>query len=467
MKDLLLSIEKESKAQYTELRYQSRQINRISIEKGEIESASSLTNEGVGIRTLVEGTWGFSSTNQLDKKGLRTCLDSSYKAGKVASTRKREIIESLADAKLAQGSFRPRVNDPVENHSLEEKMKLVREIDKRTRDYSKEIKSSICSYYEIIDEKVIVTSDGALVEISDVKPEFSVSAVAARNEAMNQGHEGVCVTGGWRDLFSRKSPEEVADKAASLAVRLLDASNPDGGKSQVILDPSLVGLICHEAIGHTVEGDLVVAGSITSGKIGKMVANPLVTLVDSGMPERDEHAAGNIHVDDEGVVCKDARIIVDGELKTYLVGRQFAETLGVEPCGNARANEYDNTPLVRMRNTFIEPGESKLDEIIEETRNGYLLKAGVGGQADANAEFMFNVGEAYEIRNGEIGNLLKNVTVSGRAFEVLKSVDMVGRDFEFDMGYGFCYKGQAVKVDGGGPHLRCETLVGGKVGGQA
>ncbi|UCD92098.1 MAG: TldD/PmbA family protein [Methanobacteriota archaeon] len=463
--DILAKIGEGSKAQYTELRYQSRHINRISIEKGELESASSISNKGVGIRTLVNGAWGFSSTNRLDREGLVACLENSFKAGKVASQGRRDGVEALAEAELAQGSFKPKINDPVENHSLEEKMELVREIEKRTRSYSNDIKSSTCTYYEIMDEKSIVTSDGANVELMDVKPEFSVSAVAGRNGDMNRGYEAVCVTGGWKDLFSRKSPEQVAEKAAKLALELLDASNPEGGTSQVILHPSLVGLICHEAIGHTVEGDLVSAGSITKDKIGQMVASPLVTLVDSGMPEMYEHSAGSIPVDDEGVKCKDSRIIVGGELRTYLVGREIAGSLGVDPCGNARAYEYGDTPVIRMRNTYIEPGESKVEEIIQETKKGYLLKGGGEGQADANAEFMFTVEEAYEVRNGEIGKLLKNVTISGRAFDVLKSVDMVGQDFEFDMGYGFCFKGQAAKVDGGGPHLRCKALVGGRTEG--
>ncbi|MCK4443685.1 MAG: TldD/PmbA family protein, partial [Thermoplasmata archaeon] len=456
-----MNVGKRSDAQYTELRYQFRQVNRITIEKGELESASSSLRRGVGIRTLVNGAWGFSSTNRLENVGLTECLEASVKAGRMASRGRREKVESLGEAALSTGEYRPKVNDPVENHSLEEKMKLVREMEKRTRETSPDIKSSTCTYYEIIDQKTIVTSDGAEVEIFDVKPEFSVLAVAASEGKMNMGYEATCVTGGWKDLFAKKSPEDVSEKAATLAVNLLQASDPEGGISQVVLDPSLVGLICHEAIGHTVEGDLVAAGSITKGKIGQTVASPLVTLVDSGRTELDEHAAGTIQVDDEGVKTKDARVIEKGELRTYLVNREMASHLGVEPCGNARAFEHTNRPIIRMRNTYLEPGDSSLDEILEETKRGYLLKGGGEGQADANAEFMFTAGEAYEITDGEIGELLKNVTISGRAFDVLKSVDLVGREFWFDMGYGLCFKGQGAKVDGGGPYIRCETLVGG------
>jgi TldD protein len=462
--DLLSKVGSKSTAQYTELRFQSRHVNRISIEKGEVESASSSSRTGVGIRTLVNGAWGFSSTNKLDSDGLRKCQEASVKAGRMASQGRKEKVESLADVEPASGTFRAKVNDPVEDHSLEEKMKLVRDMEERTRGVSNDIKSSKCTYYEIIDHKAIITSDGAEAEVFDVKPEFSVLAVAAREGRMNMGYNADCVTGGWKDLFSRKSPEEMSEKAATLAVDLLDASDPEGGMCQVILDPSLVGLISHEAIGHTVEGDLVAAGSIMKGKIGEIVASPLVNLVDSGVPTGYDHAAGTLQVDDEGVGAKDARIIDEGRLRTYLVNREMARELDVIPCGNARAFEYTNRPIIRMRNTYIEPGDSTLDEMLEETKKGYLLKGGGSGSADANAEFMFNADEAYEINDGEVGRLLKNVTISGRAFDVLKSVDMIGREFWFDLGYGMCYKGQAAKVDGGGPHIRCTTLVGGKTG---
>jgi TldD protein len=464
--DLLSKTSSRSKAQYTEIRYQSRQVNRITIENGELESASSSLRKGVGIRTLVNGAWGFSSTNRLDTEGLVECLEASTKAGRMASKGRRDKVGPLGEAELSTGTYRPKVNDPVENHSLEEKMKLVKKTEKLTRETSSEVRSSTCTYYEIIDQKTIVTSDGAEAEIFDVKPEFSVLAVAASEGKMNMGYEASCVTGGWKDLFAKKTPGDISKQAATLAVNLLNASNPEGGISRVILDPSLVGLICHEAIGHTVEGDLVASGSIMKGKIGQMVASPLVTLVDSGSTELDEHAAGTIQVDDEGVKAKDARIIEKGELRTYLVNREMASHLDVQPCGNARAFEHTNRPIIRMRNTYLESGDSSLEEMLEETKKGYLLKGSGEGQADANAEFMFQAGEAYEIKDGEIGSLLKNVTISGRAFDVLKSVDMVGKDFLFDMGFGLCFKGQGAKVDGGGPHIRCETLIGGRTGGE-
>jgi TldD protein len=99
--------------------------------------------------------------------------------------------------------------------------------------------------------------------------------------------------------------------------------------------------------------------------------------------------------------------------------------------------------------------------MIRETRHGYLVKGARNGQADANGEFMFGAEEAYLIENGELGKLMKGDSISGNAFEVLRSVDMVGDSFQYDIGTGYCGKYQPAKVDGGGPHLRCTAVIGG------
>jgi TldD protein len=114
-----------------------------------------------------------------------------------------------------------------------------------------------------------------------------------------------------------------------------------------------------------------------------------------------------------------------------------------------------------MRNTSLEPKHDTVDDMLRETKHGYLLKGARNGQADANGEFMFAFQEAYLIEKGEIKELMKGASVSGRAFDVLRSVDMVGKDFAYDMGTGYCGKIQPMKVDGGGPHIRCFATVGG------
>jgi TldD protein len=448
-------------ADYAEARYQFRTRNEITVGNGAIEEAKSTKKEGVGLRVLVDGAWGFASTSDSNPQLLIDVLNDAIAMAKVAASAKKAKIKGLAETRLAEGVYRPPIDGPLEDHSLEEKMKLVVEVEAATRHHLAAAKSAACTYREIIDHKFVATSDGAAAEIFDSKPEFRITAIAARNGDRTSASETVGVTGGWNDLFRKNHPLDLSKRAAETACKLLDAKHPKGERATVVLDPGMVGLIAHEAIGHTVEADFVLSGSVVRGKLGEKIASSLVTLVDSGHSEIVGCAAGIVLVDDEGVPATKSVVIERGVLKSYLHNRETAAEFGVAPTGNARAFEYSDEPVIRMRNTYVEPGDYHLDEMIREVDYGYLLKGPRSGQADSNGEFMFGAQEAYRIEKGELGNLLRGVTVSGRALDVLQTIDALSRDFAYDIGAGYCGKRQFAKVDGGGPHLRCSALVGG------
>ena len=452
---------KTNQASYVELRYHSRILNEVKVTNGVLDRIRSVLNDGVGIRVLVSGCWGFSSTSEISEDSVLGAAKDAVSSAALLSDGKKRRVEKLADADLATGTFKLPVNGNLADHGIEEKVKLVIDSEALTRKCSSKIKAASCIYRETMDHKIIVNTDGASVELFDSKPEFSITAVAKESGNTATTSDGVGISGGWKDLFEKRGADEIAKKTAKMALKLLKARRPKGERTKIILDPGMVGLISHEAIGHTVEADFVLSGSIVKDKMDKQIASELVTLVDSGPSQFKNGAAGTIFVDDEGVIAGRTVIIENGFLKSYLHNRETAALLSAEPTGNARAYEYDNEPLIRMRNTFIEPGSYSYDEIIKETKHGYLLKGARNGQADANGEFMFGSQEAYLIEGGEIKKLLRGASISGRALEVLMSVDAVGEDFEYDIGTGYCGKYQPMKVDGGGPHIRCEAIVGG------
>ncbi len=448
---------------WVELRYHARLSKRISVRNGRLEESSTLRLAGIGVRALIDGVFGFASTTDLSEKGIARAVSEAQSAARASAVAKREKIGSLPHVTLASGEFAVKTGDPLDDHPLTEKLALVMRIDERVRSAAKKIVSSSVAYSELQDEKVIVTSDGAAAHIIDSKPDFRVLAVAQQDSDQAMGMDSAGVSGGYADLFAVRTPEEMADNAVRLAVEQLQADYAAGESATVVLDPGLVGVLSHEAIGHTVEADLVRGGAITSGKIGMQVGSDLVTLCDSGPSALIPHAAGELLVDDEGVRTGRTVIIDHGVLRSYLHNRESATHFNVEPTGNARAFEYSDEPIIRMRNTYIEPGKSSVEEIIAGVKHGYYLQGlGGGGQADSNAEFMFGVREAHVIKDGKIGKMVRGVTISGDAFEVLKSIDAVGDDFMWGLGAGHCGKGQLAKVDAGGPHLRCMVTIGGR-----
>ncbi|MFQ5477191.1 MAG: TldD/PmbA family protein [Candidatus Binatia bacterium] len=447
---------------FVELRYHSKLSRNIAVEKGKLEKTVARRRLGVGVRVLEKGGWGFASTGNIDRSSISQAIQQARKAALVSAPLRSERASALPKVKLAKGDFSQPGVDEVVGRPLEEKLGMTRLLEERIRAAGSSISSASCAYTESLEEKAIVTTDGAAASFRLVRPEIRLQAVAEKDGVLSSGYESVGVTGGWDCLFLNGSGEFFADKAARTATDLLGARRPQGGRATVIMSPSIVGLLVHEAIGHTVEADFVQAGSVAAGKLGQRVGSDLVNLCDSGASEFAPGAGGTIPVDDEGVVAAKTTIIRNGILASYLHNRESAARFGVQPTGNARAWEYADQPLIRMRNTYLEPGTSKLADMIESTADGYMLDGPRNGQADATGEFMFGVQEARVIRNGKIGELVKGVTISGIAFEVLSTVDAISDSFQWDLGSGYCGKGQPAKVDAGGPYIRCRVLLGGQ-----
>jgi TldD protein len=447
---------------FVELRYHNKSTRSVGVEKGKVERTQYRERSGTGVRVLEGGGWGFASTGDLTAPAIRAAIDAARTAARASAETRRETDTKLADANFAKGSFDLDGVDEVLARPLEEKIGMASRFEETVRKSSSAVQSASCGYNEIFEEKAIVTTDGADADFRLIRPELRIQAVAEKDGELQTGFESVGTTGGWECLFRHGSGEYFAEKAAATATDLLRAKRPDGGRATVILAPSIVGLLVHEAIGHTVEADFVQAGSVAAGKIGQRVASDLVTLCDSGASEFYDGAGGSIPVDDEGVLTENTTIIRNGMLASYLHNRETAAKYGVAPTGNARAWEYSDQPLIRMRNTYLAPGISLLEEIIASTDDGYLLDGPRNGQADATGEFMFGVQEARRIRDGKLCEMVRGVTITGIAFDVLKTVDAVSTEFRWDLGSGYCGKGQPAKVDAGGPYIRCQALLGGE-----
>lgn len=461
MKTLLKElIDKESG--WVELRFHKRTQNNFAVQKGRVDSANSFVNSGVGVRVWENGSFGFCSTALLDKENILKAIEVAKKNAYELGSIRREKIPALNPWELAKGDFVCEGYLELMDMPLEAKLGHLMEMEQETLKRSSLIHTVGCSYKEIFEEKIIVTTDGAFASKKIAQPELRLNAQASKDGEHNVGHSSVGITGNWKDLFNHPTSKPIIEEVSVMAVDLLGAPKVEGGNHTVILSPSLVGLLAHEAVGHTVEADFVLAGSVAQGKIGQEVASSLVTLCDSGDSEYHPGATGTIAFDDEGVLTQKTKIITEGKLTSYLHNRESAAKFGVSPTGNARAWLYDDEPLIRMRNTYLEPGTQSLEEIIDSTEKGYLLIGAGGGQADATGEFMFGSSYAQEITNGKIGKKFKEVTLSGVAFDMLKTVDAVSSEFLWDLGSGYCGKGQPAKVDAGGPYVRAKMTLGGE-----
>lgn len=463
MKELADRLEKilGSSPHWAEMRYHRRHLQSVGVQRGLVKQAQSAITSGVGVRALVEGAWGFSSTSDLSPASLERALKQALDCAQSLSQMKKASIKSLPKVALSRGEFVLEGYESLRQMSLEQKLHAVLKAEQATRQKSPSIQSAVCRYNEMFEDKIVATTDGARAISRLARNEFRISAVASKNGEKAEGHRTVGKTGTWECLFQRNSLDQMSENAAQLAIDLLKAPRIPGGLATLILSPAMVGILSHEAIGHTVEADFVLSGSVAAGKLGQKIASHLVTLCDGGTVDGVPNGGGDLLVDDEGVPAQTTTIIKDGVLSSYLHNRESAAHYGVAPTGNARAWLYRDEPLIRMRNTYVRPGSLSLEEIISTTEDGYLVDCPLGGQADATGEFMFGAQKVMRIEKGKITKLYRGATISGQAFQVLSTVDAVSKEFNLDLGAGYCGKGQPAKVDAGGPYIRCKALIGG------
>ena len=418
------------------------------------------TSSGVSARVFDKGAWGFSSTPDFANEAIEGTIASATKnaAFLAGRTGDPKAVLPRATARLSS-DFTTRKN----HLSQEEKITFLKRIDEYIVKSCPDIVSRQVSMNCLDMEKKLRTSEGSDGHNINTRSIIGVK-LTTRNESSQpiELSESFGSRGQFEDVF--ETTEVAEAKVDQLYRQLMDkksAVKPISGYHDVILASDLAGILAHEAIGHTTEGDIVRAGSVAGDYIGKKVASELVTLVDFANSYKGETLPVPVYLDDEGVASQDAVLIEKGVLKSFMHNKDSAQYFGMPLTGNARAFSYADEPLVRMRNTAILPGTDKFEEMIASIENGYLLMRPTNGQADSTSEFMFGVQMGYEIKDGKLGRAITDTTISGIAFDMLKEISMLSDEMVWSCA-GMCGKKQPMPVGMGGPSVKTKVFIGGE-----
>jgi TldD protein len=424
----------------------------IVLDNGNIKEVSENYTKGAGVRALRRGSWGYTSVDGDFDLNKAIGAASELAVGMDERSPKEKV--DILDISKPVARNMPHVRIDPRDISLEEKVKLLKEIGNRAKIDG--ISSTSAIYSESSYKVLYTDSTGIEGEYELMRTGFAISAVASREGMYQAGRESRFGVTGY-EIFEMHDAFQLAESAAKTALELLDAKPAKGGNMPVILDPELAGVFAHEAVGHASEADLVLEGSsILENRIGQQIASPLVNIID----DPTLHEYGFFPFDDEGTQSQKTVIIRDGVFDSYLHSRETAAKLGGQP-GHCRAQGHAK-PIVRMSNTYIDNGNSTLEEMLEEIRNGVYLIGSRGGQVNTGeGVFQFNAEKGYLIENGKLTSLIRDVSLSGKTLEILNNVRMVGNDLTLNSGR--CGKGgQLVPVTDGSPHLMVsEALVGG------
>jgi TldD protein len=443
---------KKHRADYIEARLEENQTSHITYRGRGLESVGRSTASGGNVRALVKGGWGFTSFNSLDDLPGRV----------------KQAVEQARAAGHGQSNLAPvkTVTDRVASGVSQDPVGLPLADKKRLLDEYNDIiwgtagiQTSNIGYGDSRKKVVFVSSEGSHITQERADVTLRLTAIAARDGEVQQVGLSLGSRGEFKAIEGlHKDIEEMARHA----VELLTAPQAKGGEYTVVLDPILAGVFVHEAFGHLSESDFVYENDRLREimTLGKQFGAPELNIVDSAA---EPGRRGSYKYDDEGTPAVKTYLIREGKLVGRLHSRETAAKMNEAPTGNARAISYRFPPIVRMTNTYIEPGGVSFGDMIAGIKEGIYAKNWYGGMTSMEM-FTFSAGEAYMIRNGKIAEALRPVMLTGNVFTTLKNIDAIGDDLDMNEGGGCGKAGQMpLPVSNGSPHIRIRhCLIGGK-----
>ena len=446
--------------EYTELRVQENRSNGVALLNGDVVSNGKSAASGVSARIFKDGHWGFASNPNISDDAVESVIRSS--TDNVRFLNKRDTSRCGIMLPETFINYEKDFTTSKQKNSQKYWIDFLKALDDYIVKKHPKITSRTVVIRALDMEKSLLIATGSTSYSMTPRAHLMISLSADRDGQpveLMEAHGGL---GQLEDNFD--NPQfyfSMIDEQVEHLLNKVDGVYAVAGEKEVILDAELAGILAHEAIGHTTEADLVMGGSVAGDYMGQQVASSLVSLIDFANNVNDVICPVPVYVDDEGTKSEDVTIIENGVLKNFMHNKDSARHFESTPTGNARAFAFSDEPLIRMRNTAIMPGESKLEEMIASVEDGYYLMKPGNGQADSTSEFMFAVNQGYEIKNGKLGKALMDTTISGVAFDMLKTVDMVSDDMTW-VSSGMCGKKQPMPVGMGGPAIRCKVNIGGR-----
>jgi len=452
-------------ADYADLYFQYSRSEGWSLEEGRVKSGSFNIDQGVGVRVVSGEKTAFAYSDDISLPALRDAAVATRSIARAGGNGSAKAIaknpSSRASSLRASSLYTP--NDPISSLLDAEKVRILERLEQFARAIDprvKEVMGRLSGEYEVV---MVARHDGVIA--ADVRPlvHIGLTIIAEQNGRREQGHTG----GGGRydyHYFTDDVLRNIAAAGVREALINLDARPAPAGQMTVVLGAGWPGILLHEAIGHSLEGDFNRKGSsVFSERIGERIAADDVTVVDDGTIQ---DRRGSLNIDDEGNPSQRNVLIENGILKGYMQDTLNARLMKTAVTGNARRESYAHIPMPRMTNTYMLGGTRSKEEIVASIKRGlYAVNFG-GGQVDTTSgKFVFSASEAYMVEDGKILYPVVGATLIGNGIESLKHITMIGNDMQLDSGVGVCGKeGQSVPVGVGQPTLMIEGLT---VGGTA
>jgi len=439
-------------ASYADVRMVSERGEAIAMKNGVVEALTSSANEGLGIRVIAEGAWGFAATNSTDNQEIEETARLAVRIARASARLGHEPVK-LSEVEPARAVWKSDFKIDPFDVPLEEKVKLLKEVDLIVR-RSPKVRVSMGRMVFMQEEKWFVSSEGAEIEQHRTESGGMLSATAVEGEEV-QRRSYPSALDGYHALRGYETIEEMdlprgAESASQEAVDLLTAPLCPSDERDLILDSSQMALQIHESCGHPIELDRVFGTERSYAGTSFLMPDKLhnfrygSNMVNINADATLEGGLGSFGYDDEGVPAQRTDIVKEGIFSGYLSSRETAARLGLKSGGAMRAESWNYLPLIRMTNINLDPGDWTLEEMIADTKHGiYAASTKSWSIDDTRLNFQFATEAAWEIKDGSLGRLLRNTTYQGITPEFWGSCDAIGNKSSWKLwGIMNCGKGE-------------------------
>jgi TldD protein len=426
----------------------------VRVDKSQTSVGVQPRMEGAVFRAWGGHGWLEAATSGLDAPSLDRCADALGHR----LTAEARTTQPPGESASGNAERKTESKQPLESLGVEEQLALARGLYQLALSPGG-IDNAFISLGSATEKRLFRSTAGARRwQVTD-RTRGSVVPLAMESGKVEYDYLSAGGMGGW-EVLSELTEERVLETAREAKLLLKAGAAPTGAMT-VLLDPSTAGTFAHESFGHGTEADQLLRDrSYLKPLLGEMVGPEFLTLVDDGSYPG---GWGSIHFDDEGHPAQRTVLVDHGRFVSVLHDRESAAVFHTSATGNTRRADFLSRPFVRMTNTFVEPGDWSLEELLEEAKNGIFLQTCMSGIEDPmGGQMQIKVKKARMIQNGELGAVGPSMALSGKVLDFLKGIKGIGKADVFSIGPGYCGKGHTdlIPAGTGGSYLLSEALVG-------
>ncbi len=459
--DFALEYSSSKEVEYAEVRAHREDRTELVMKNGALDAYVSMVDRGFCVRILAGGGIGFASTNKWTREEAKAIVDIAYKFARMA---KRRDKITFAEEKGAKANWKVEEKEKAGDVAPETRIKTLMEIDKELTSQGVNVAARMFTFEVSLTERYFSNTEGSV--ISSYVPRIGAHGfiTVIEDGKPEQAYKQFGYAGGWEALQEWKITEQMISEARVLQRVIKEARAVKPGRMDVVCGPNVAGIAAHESCGHPMEADRILGREMSqAGRsfifpggpywLGTRIGSPVVTILDDPTVE---NSYGYYEYDDEGIRARPRYLYKNGVINEFLHNRETAARLGTRSNGASRAVDYDREAIVRMANTFVQPGDMTEEEILEDVKQGIYMRSFTEWNIDDKRFNQRYVGrEAYWIENGELKHSVARPVIETTTQVFWTAVDAVSKRVEYSA--ATCGKGdpmQGVPVYTGGPMIR-------------